>query len=1049
MDKTIFDQVYDGLNREQQQVVDTLEGPVVVIAGPGTGKTQVLSARIANILVSTDTKPDEILCLTYTDAGSVAMRERVLRFVGPKAYRVNINTFHSFCSKVIQEQPDYFGAKEMMVVSGLEQYKYLQQIIDSFPPDHPLARPTGDMYYEAGRLQEIYGIMKQEGLSSQYLSEQADAWIDSMAHSDEFLYKRNGKATDGTPYKKGDVNQTKLREATRRAEQFKAAVATFDIYQSKLKADNRFDFADMIMWVLTAFRESPEMRSLYQDRYHYILVDEAQDTSGAQFELLTHLVGGNDQPNLLIVGDDDQSIFRFQGASVENLMAFQERFKEDITVITLTENYRSTQSILDTSAGLIANNIERFAASKALVAMNPNVASLDCPVSVRKYARIAHETADIAQCIEQMIADGIYPGDIAVLYRNHRQAEDLIRYFTSKGISVLVKRKTDILKEPVIENFVGILRYLAEEIVEPHSGEKFLFKMIHGPWFQVEPLALASFTVAITGKRSTNGAIINNYWREELLNCETSSNYDNIQQVDRQAITAAGKTIEQMIQAAATMPIRELLHFVVTRMGVLSNAMAESNQTWNIELLTTLFDFVRDEITKEPLSLNDIVKMLDEMKSQEIALPAEKLVGAEDGVNLMTCHGAKGLEWDHVFLIGCTSNVWDAAPRNRTYTFPPNVSRNNTGSEEEESRRLMYVAMTRAKLSLVLSYAVKDGNERNAEPSRFVIEVGNTGANTVEGDLAGIDKSIAAVSGGILEQLPGAPLFNPELVGSMIGRYSMSVTHLNDYLKCPTAFYFKHILKVPTSPVVALIFGSAIHYALEQIFVKMLKSGSQTFSPVATMFADFNHYMLRRKNDFTDAEFTRLSQYGEKIISEYYDRNVGCWPVQTAVEESYQTTMAGIPVNGRVDRREIQSRKVLPTDYKTGKYENARKKLQSPNTAKAAEMVNSGRKPLHEDVWGGDYWRQAVFTKLLIEESSDGYYSVDEVVFDFIQPDKNEGTPGPKHIVTVTDEDKAIVAAQTRMAYDKIKNNEFDHGCADPECEWCQFVAQYQEVVQK
>ena len=232
---TDFKAVYQRLNQAQRKAVDTLEGPVLVIAGPGTGKTEILAARIANILLSTDATPESILCLTYTDAGTVAMRNRLLQFIGPNAYRVDIFTFHAFCNLVIQENADYFGLRSLTTISELEQFRFVREIIDAFPHEHPLTRSTGDIHFESDRLLALYEIMKKEDWSADWLAARVDAYAATLPDSPDFLYKRQTKGPDGTVYKKGDLNERKLREELRKLEQLKAAARSFDDYQQLLK----------------------------------------------------------------------------------------------------------------------------------------------------------------------------------------------------------------------------------------------------------------------------------------------------------------------------------------------------------------------------------------------------------------------------------------------------------------------------------------------------------------------------------------------------------------------------------------------------------------------------------------------------------------------------------------------------------------------------------------------------------------------------------------------------------------------------------------------
>ena len=303
-----FDEVLARLNPAQRRAVETIEGPVLVIAGPGTGKTEILAARIANILRLSDALPENILCLTYTDAGTVAMRARLLEFIGPDAYRVDIFTFHAFCNLVIQEQADHFGLRNLATISELEQFRYVRELIDAFPHEHPLTRSTGDLHFEADRLLALYEIMKKEDWSSAWLIERIEAHAATLPDHTDFLYKRQTRGADGTVYRKGDLNERKLREELRKLEQLKAAAASFDDYQRLLRERRRYDFSDMILWCIAAFAENSDLLATYQERYQYLLVDEFQDTSGSQFELLMQLAAYWDEPNLFAVGDDDESI---------------------------------------------------------------------------------------------------------------------------------------------------------------------------------------------------------------------------------------------------------------------------------------------------------------------------------------------------------------------------------------------------------------------------------------------------------------------------------------------------------------------------------------------------------------------------------------------------------------------------------------------------------------------------------------------------------------------------------------------------------------------
>ncbi|HXB93406.1 MAG TPA: ATP-dependent helicase, partial [Puia sp.] len=343
-----FWEEYQRLNDQQRLAVDTIEGPVMVIAGPGTGKTQILAARIGKILLETDVSPRNILCLTYTDAGTIAMRRRLLSFIGPDAYKVHIHTFHSFCNEIIQENLPLFEKTSLDPISELERIQLFKTLIERFPKNHPLKRYRGDVYFEMGNLKNLFSAMKREGWTPGFIHEKIDQYLADLPYREEYIAKRATR-----DFKKGDIRIDKIEEEKDRMAKLRAAVDEFIPYQELMRRSNRYDFDDMINWVIRVFEENKGLLSDYQERYQYILVDEYQDTSGTQNRLVNLLICYWDQPNVFVVGDDDQSIYRFQGANVENMLEFARRYEKDLLKVVLTYNYRSTQPILDIARTLI------------------------------------------------------------------------------------------------------------------------------------------------------------------------------------------------------------------------------------------------------------------------------------------------------------------------------------------------------------------------------------------------------------------------------------------------------------------------------------------------------------------------------------------------------------------------------------------------------------------------------------------------------------------------------------------------------------------------
>ncbi|MCC6817871.1 MAG: UvrD-helicase domain-containing protein, partial [Bacteroidia bacterium] len=277
MAKADFQSLLSKLNEKQREAVEQIEGPVMVVAGPGTGKTQILAARIANILVKTDTNPGQILCLTYTDAGVVAMRERLIQFIGPAAYRVHIHTFHSLCNDIIQFNSSYFGYKNLQPAGELEVYEILREILNEIPNDHPLKRFKGDVYLDADDLRYLFDVLKKENFNLNEIKSAADKYLEDKKDNGDFIYKVNGKN-----FKKGDIKVKDLKEEELRIEKFKAAVDLSLEFSKKMEERKLYDFSDMILWVLKAFNDDKDFLLNYQERFLYFLVDEFQDTNGSQ-----------------------------------------------------------------------------------------------------------------------------------------------------------------------------------------------------------------------------------------------------------------------------------------------------------------------------------------------------------------------------------------------------------------------------------------------------------------------------------------------------------------------------------------------------------------------------------------------------------------------------------------------------------------------------------------------------------------------------------------------------------------------------------------------
>lgn len=1025
-----FREEYRKLNDEQRLAVDSTEGPVMVIAGPGTGKTQILAARIGKILLETDAFPGNILCLTYTDAGAIAMRRRLLSFIGPDAYKVHIHTFHSFCNELIQENLPLFEKTSLDPLSDLERIQLFKTLIDEFPKNHPLKRYRGDVYFEMNNLQHLFSTMKREGWTPAFINEKIDQYLSDLPDREEYRAKRAVG-----PFKKGDLRTDKIEEETERMNKLRAAVNEFTPFQELMRRRNRYDFDDMINWVIRAFEENKALLSSYQERYQYILVDEYQDTSGSQNRLVALLISYWDQPNIFVVGDDDQSIYRFQGANVENMLEFARSYEKDLLTVLLTHNYRSTQPILDVSMTLIGKNEERLVRqipglSKKLLSSHPTISQLHHPPVLREYETARQEMTDITLEVDKLVSRGVAPGRIAIIYKENKYGEELARFLQLKNIPAYSKRSLDLLKIPFAQKILLILRWLAAEHEVPYGGDEMLFEILHFDFFGIPPIEIAKLSVEVADLQFSEQRTS---LRRLLYEKASRPARDLFDSGLPEGMKKASRSLERLIGDVPNTTLQTLFEHCIREAGILSVIMQSPDKIWLMQVLTALFGFVQEETRRDPdLNLSRLVQMIDLMEYNGIAIPMIQVVGSEKGVNLLTAHGAKGLEFGYVFLAGCNASTWEKKRKpGGGYKFPDTLFGPRAGAapkagEEEELRRLFYVALTRAQEHLFISYAhFSPDGKKELEPSVFIAEILDQHALPVDKVIlspeAVLEFDALAYSETIAPEIERA---EEDFISHMLEKFVMNVTALNNYLKCPLEFYYKNLIRIPSPRNEATEFGSAVHFALQRLFEKMKAHANEKFPQKDELLQDFQWFMHRHRESFTKEAFARRIEYGLEVLSNYYDKYVGEWNKIVAVERNIRNvTVRGVPLKGKLDKLEFQGKEVNVVDYKTGDIEKAREKLRPPD----AKQPN-----------GGDYWRQAVFYKILVDHYEQKDWKVTSTEFDFIEPDKKKEYQKVK--ILIRPEDITTVLQQVTDTWKKIQDREFYTGCGKPDCHWCNFV---------
>ncbi|MCB9054768.1 MAG: ATP-dependent helicase [Chitinophagales bacterium] len=1019
-----FKEEYEKLNERQKLAVDTIEGPVMVIAGPGTGKTQILASRIGKILLETDALPENILCLTYTDAGVVAMRKRLLQFIGPDAYKVNIYTFHAFCNDVIQENLHLFEKTALDPISDLEKIELFKELIDSFPKNHPLKRYRGDVYFEVNNLQSLFSTMKKEGWSAPFINQRIDEYIESIPTRDEFVYKRKYKE-----FKAGDLKKDKVEEEKERMDKLRAAVNEFDRFQQLMRKKNRYDFDDMINWVIKALEENKNLLADYQERFQYILVDEYQDTSGTQNKLVELLINYWDKPNVFVVGDDDQSIYRFQGANVQNMLDFANSYKNDLRTVILMDNYRSTQPILDVSKAVISRNNDRLVntmegLSKDLQSSNIHISHLTHTPLIQEYETQRQEMIGIARKVKELLSQKVLPGDIGIIYKENKYGEELTRYLKLLNVSVYSKRQVNILEQPLAQKIILLLRYLAAEHDTPYGGDEMLFELMHFDWFNIPAIEIAKLSIEVADKKyGDNKTSI----RQTIAEKTNTPAKDLFSSSINEGIQKVSQVIEKLIGEVPNLTLQQLFESVIRETGLLSHIMQSPDKHWELQLLTGLFDFIKDETHRNPLlDLQQLVTVLDLMEQEDIRLPLAEVSGSEKGVNIMTAHGSKGLEFEYVFFAGCNSSFWEKKKKpGRGYKLPDTIfSSGASDNDEEELRRLFYVALTRAEQHLYISYCLFNNNGKDLEPSMFIAEIQDQYELPVEKVI--IDQEILS-SFSILHftenKSPEIEKLEADFIDRLIEKFSMNVTALNNYLNCPLEFYFRTLIRIPSPKNEATEFGSSVHHALERLFRKMQESGKEQFPSKEEFITDFEWYMRRHRESFTQQQFDRRMEYGHEVLSNYYEKNITSFNKIVAIERRIKATVKDVPIKGALDKLEFDGKSVNVVDYKTGDPEKGIAKTKGP----------SKKEPN-----GGDYWRQAVFYKILVDNYEQKDWKAVSTEFDFIEPDKKKNYRKEK--IVISPDDIAEVTKQIVTTWKKIQAKDFYTGCGKEDCHWCNFV---------
>lgn len=1069
-----FEANYQMLNAAQKEAVDHIDGPLMVIAGPGTGKTQLLSLRVANILRQTDTSSSNILCLTFTESGALAMQQRLIGLMGREAYGVAVHTFHGFGREVINTYGRYFyhGAS-FLPADELSCYEILRELFDKLPHDNPLKVTMNGEYTYLRDTQSTISDLKRSGLTPDELLkvlEQNDAYIEwaepkLAAFFEQRLSKQSIAAaqpltTELDSFQAevplptghvalGEVASSSFARAARhatetsstrplslwrsqwlerdnegklvckdraRSRRLRAVAGLYYDYLVAMQERSLYDFDDMILRVVHATEVFADLRYDLQERYQYILVDEFQDTNGAQLRLLLNLATSesNDaHPNIMVVGDDDQAIYAFQGAEIGNFAQFERAFPAR-QLVTLRQNYRSDQVILDAARAIITQGEERLEnqlkdIDKSLIATHkasPATAEIiPLPDELSEYSWIA---SDISARLSAAPTTSI-----AILGRHHSQLTKLLPYLNDRRIVTSYERRDNVLEQEPIQLLTLVATVLVDLASQDFEAvEANLPELLAHPAWHIPPADL--WQVSLRAHKEKR------YWLELML-----EHKGTLREIAEWLVIGSHlslkEPLETMIdrivgtnelqapdseQAEPAAPLASGPREDYTsplRDYYFNRQRLEANPTSYLVYLrglTTIRRHLRTYAPDRPLLLKDFVHFIALHHETSIGMRSDSDVQQSPQIQLMTAHKAKGLEFDIVYILSGQDSIWGstARSRHRLITFPHNLPLNPAGSNEDERLRLLYVSMTRARDQLLITTYAKDAAGRDSHIAKYLHVPALAHRNiTSTKTIPALVHQTEVTWHDRLAHI--SPSTMSELLAPALERYHLSSTHLNNFIDVtsggPQTFLLHNLLRFPQNLLPQTAYGSAIHATLQKAHAHLSATGKRR--PVEDILHDFEASLSHQRLARTD--FEHYLRRGSDILHVFLTQRYDTFTPEQIAERDFagqgaivgQARLAGI-----IDLIEIDNQKrITVTDYKTGKASH-----------------NWRGKTDFEKIKLHKYRQQLMFYKLLIENARDfgPGYQVEVGRLEFVEA----GPDSQIHLLELA-YDTEEVAAFTRL----------------------------------
>lgn len=871
-----LEKILEGLTDEQSEAVKHAAGPLMIVAGAGTGKTTVVTRRIAHLVAVGLAEPGEILALTFTDKAAQEMQERVDVLLPYGYAEVNISTFHSFGDRLLRRYALELGIDpEFKVLSSPEQILFLREHLFDLPLERyrPPGNPTGHL----AALTSHFGKAKDENRSpEEYLAFAEKLFAE--AHGDPVAHDRA-------------LAQLELARC-------------YQAYQRLMKDHGYLDFGDQVYLVLRLLSQRPTLLSKLQQQFKYLLVDEFQDTNYAQFALVKMLAG--ERRNLTVVGDDDQSIYQFRGAALTNILEFTRVFPETRQVV-LRHNFRSTQTILDAAyRSIVHNNPERLEVKNGINKQLISSFEGDEPqVLFNSYDRTTSEADAVASRIAEWVKSERYGyDDIAILVRVNREADPYLRALNMHGIPFRFTGNRGLYQRPEIRLIFSFMRSLAD----PHDSISH-YHLASSELFELPLLALALLSSWSTRRNLPLRKAMERH--ADLLKED-----EDLLDLDEDGKLAIGNFLEFLnhyLELVAEESPGRLLYRFITESGWLEKLSSGELGEGEIRIqnIARFFDIVKNFETLYPgAQLPQFVQHLDLLIDAGDSPAVVEADAATEAVEVLTVHKSKGLEFPAVFLVGLSEGSFPTRERTGVLEFPRELERDpNADSAERhvaEERRLFYVALTRAKESLLLSNALDGGGRRTQKVSRFVMEAL---------DQPRVDRRVVKTSSlEALSQFAPKPVAEQKWSTLPADRVlTVSFRKIDDYLTCPLKYKYTQVLRVPIAPHHSVVYGNALHLAVSAYLEQKQEGQSLEFE---VLKQHFDKAWTAQGFLTPDHEKQRYSA-GLEALQRFHQEEENSPQIPTVVEDEFAFFIGRNKVIGRWDRVDVIEGQAILTDYKS------------------------------------------------------------------------------------------------------------------------------------